>query len=104
MILLSWFILQVMELMEGGDLRNALWQNREKYAWERRGGQVLGPRCCVRALPSSLVILGIRNQRSCVQVALDIARGLHFLHSSGVIHRYRMPMWSCVQRGAFPIQ
>ena len=58
----------------------------------------------LRALPSSFFILGFHNQRSCVQVALDIARGLHFLHSSGVIHRYRMPMWSCVQRGAFFIQ
>ena len=30
-----------MELMEGGDLRKALWQDKEEYAWERRGGQVL---------------------------------------------------------------
>ena len=30
-----------MELMEGGDLRKALWQNKEEYAWENRGGQVL---------------------------------------------------------------
>lgn len=46
--------------MEGGDLRKALWKNEnDEYAWERRGAQV----------------------------ALDIARGLHFLHSSGVIHR-----------------
>ena len=34
-------VLQVMELMEGGDLRKALWQNKEEYAWENRGGQVL---------------------------------------------------------------
>jgi serine/threonine protein kinase len=26
-----------------------------------------------------------------VQVALDVARGLHFLHSSGVIHRCSKP-------------
>lgn len=51
---------QVMEYMEGGDLRRALWKNEgNEFAWERRGQQV----------------------------ALDIARGLHFLHSSGVIHR-----------------
>lgn len=50
----------VMELMEGGDLRRALWKNEgNEYAWDRRGAQV----------------------------ALDVARGLHFLHSSGVIHR-----------------
>jgi serine/threonine protein kinase len=38
---LSCLISQVMELMEGGDLRKALWQNQEEYAWERRGAQVL---------------------------------------------------------------
>lgn len=49
----------VTELMEGGNLRQALRQNRDEYAWDRRGKVV----------------------------ALDIARGLTFLHSSGVIHR-----------------
>ena len=34
---------QVMELMEGGDLRRALWQNQEEYAWDNRGAQVLLP-------------------------------------------------------------
>lgn len=49
-----------MELMTGGDLRRALWADSAgEFAWGRRGGRV----------------------------ALDIACGLLFLHSSGVIHR-----------------
>jgi hypothetical protein len=45
---------QVMELMEGGDLRRALWQNQEEYAWDRRGAQVLLP-FCRREMPCYLV-------------------------------------------------
>ena len=50
----------VTELMEGGDLRRALdGLQQADFAWELRGKRV----------------------------ALDIARGLLFLHSSKVIHR-----------------
>ena len=84
---------QVMELMEGGDLRKALWQNREEYAWDKRGAQV---RFCSgsvenRLSSSRLETLNLlddtQEQDAHAQVALDVARGLHFLHSSGVIHR-----------------
>lgn len=51
-----------------GDLRRALWSDSaDDFAWGRRGGQV----------------------------ALDIARGLHFLHSSGIIHRFGMALSLC---------
>ena len=44
---------------QGGDLRSALAEDEDgKYAWERHGKQV----------------------------AMDVARGLHFLHASGVEH------------------
>ena len=50
-----------MEYMEAGDLRRALWEDEgNDFAWHQRGQHV----------------------------ALDIAQGLAFLHSSGVIHRY----------------
>mmetsp|Transcript_9435 Transcript_9435/g.28385 ORF Transcript_9435/g.28385 Transcript_9435/m.28385 type:complete len:761 (-) Transcript_9435:1123-3405(-) len=49
----------VTELMEGGDLRAALKAHSPEYTWERRGKAV----------------------------ALDVARGLLFLHNCGVIHR-----------------
>ena len=46
--------------MQGGDLRQAFARDElDEYAWHDRGRQI----------------------------ALDIARGLHFLHTSGVIHR-----------------
>ena len=47
--------------VQGGDLRKALARDTKgEYAWSNRGRQV----------------------------ALDITRGLHFLHMSGVMHRY----------------
>lgn len=46
--------------VQGGDLRQALTDSDEGvYAWGRHGKSV----------------------------ALDISRGLHFLHTSGVVHR-----------------
>lgn len=53
----------VTELMEGGDLRAALKAHSPEYTWERRGKAV----------------------------ALDVARGLLFLHNCGVIHRWALP-------------
>ena len=50
---------QVLEYCEGGDLRSALTRDDDGVlAWHRRGRQI----------------------------ALDIARGLHFLHSHDVMH------------------
>lgn len=49
----------VTELMEGGDLRTALTTDGDSFAWDKRG----------------------------YGVALGIARGVSFLHESGVIHR-----------------
>ena len=47
-------------MSQGGDLRQAFARDElDEYAWHDRGRQI----------------------------ALDIARGLHFLHMSGVIHR-----------------
>lgn len=55
-----------MEYMDGGDLRQALSQRgSERFAWAARGRQV----------------------------AMGIAQGIHFLHSSGVIHRWALPNW-----------
>ena len=46
--------------MQGGDLRKALARDSAgEYSWSNRGRQV----------------------------AMDITRGLHFLHTSGVVHR-----------------
>lgn len=50
-------------VLQGGDLRDALWRDTKngthEFDWENKGQQV----------------------------ALAVARGLHFLHTSGVIHR-----------------
>ena len=99
--------------MEGGDLRRALWQNQEEYAWDRRGAQVLLTPVEVALYPAQVLYIDLSMmvstdvERMChLQVALDVARGLHFLHSSGVIHRCSKPhlwmsaschtSWSCV--------
>jgi serine/threonine protein kinase len=46
-------------MLQGGDLRKAWLRNEGLYAWGARGRDI----------------------------ALDIARGLRFLHSKGIIHR-----------------
>jgi hypothetical protein len=81
----------------------------EEYAWEKRGAQVLRGFSAVNMLEVCLKVCSQRYRLTelldsvkhflFVQVALDIARGLHFLHSSGVIHRCRtLPMSSVMQQ------
>ena len=54
--------------LQGGDLRHALnWDDADELAWDKRGRGIM----------------------------LDVARGLHFLHSTGVVHRQVTAM--CLQ-------
>jgi hypothetical protein len=72
---------QVMELMEGGDLRKALWQNKEEYAWDRCGGQVL---LCIPAE----AVMPLKPARSCWQHVRAEAPATAVL-SSGLARRWR---------------
>jgi hypothetical protein len=59
-------------------------------------------RCCIDCAQLRMLYHLNSEHDVVVQVALDIARGLHFLHSSGVIHRCDSPhMWSCMQWDAY---
>ncbi len=61
-----------MMMSQGGDLRQAFARDElDEYAWHDRGRQI----------------------------ALDIARGLHFLHTSGVIHRCWSPLHAAHLQG-----
>ena len=64
------------EYMEGGDLFNALHRDRKgNLTWYKRSTDPAAPR------PAGPPEAGLGKR-----IALDIARGLHFLHTHRIVH------------------